>query len=159
MATKTKANSTHRISEKLENFIRSRGWAVVSVSGSPGFSYSVGLVERDLAEVIVFGVGGEEGPTIIGDYARATIERGRLKINEPLDGLVKNFRAVLRELAPAEIQQYLKAAWVRSGGTMDAVQLVWPDPSGKFPWEGGFDRKFLPYQPLLGAHPLVPAAN
>jgi hypothetical protein len=154
MATKTNLGSTHRISEKLEDLIRSRGWAVVTVSGRPGFSYSVGLAERDLPEIVVFGVGAEEGPKIIGDSARTALDGGRLNMNEPLHGLLNNFKAVLRSLAPDEIQLYLKAAWVRSSGKMDAVQLVWPDPKGKFHWEAGFDEKFLHYQPLLGSDPL-----
>ena len=159
MTAKAKVGLTQRVSEKLEDLIVSRGWAVMTVPGKPGYSYSVGLVDKGLPEIIVFGVGGEEGPKIIGDCARALLERGLLNVNEPLDGLIDDFKAVLRDLTSAEMQQYLKAAWARSGGTMDALQLVWPDPSGKFPWEAGFERKFLTYQPLLGLHAIGAAVG
>ncbi len=153
-SAKMKSRPTHRVNEKLEALVRSRGWAVVTVSGSPGFSYSVGLAERELPEIIVFGVGTEQGPKIVGDYARSVIERGPMAINSALEGVIDGFRAVLRRLTSPEAEQYLKAAWVRSAGAMTAMQMVWPDPKGNFPWEGGFDASFLSFQPLLGEHPL-----
>lgn len=33
-----------------------------------------------------------------------------------------------------------------------ALQLVWSDPAGKYPWERGFDKEFWGDQPILGPH-------
>ena len=37
-----------------------------------------------------------------------------------------------------------------------ALQMVWPDPNGVFPWQPGYDARFRRAQPLLGEAPEGP---
>ena len=38
-----------------------------------------------------------------------------------------------------------------------ALQMVWPDPNGVFPWQPGYDARFRRAQPLLGEAPEGPS--
>jgi hypothetical protein len=38
-----------------------------------------------------------------------------------------------------------------------ALQMVWPDPNGVFPWQPGYDARFRRAQPLLGEAPEAPS--
>jgi len=35
-------------------------------------------------------------------------------------------------------------------GEVRALQLVWPDKHGRFPWHSDFEKRYVEKQPLLG---------
>jgi len=46
------------------------------------------------------------------------------------------------------------AVWFYGGDDFSALQCVYPDLEGHFPWDGGFDANWRNRQPLLFPHSL-----
>jgi uncharacterized protein DUF4262 len=125
----------------------------------PGFSYSLRLYEKGLPEFIYFGVGAESGHAIVNDVAGNAIAKDMQAPDTPFSGVIAGFSVRLHRLTPEEIQRYLKASWCRSRGTLDAIQIVWPEPAGHFLGDHKFDVRFDAHQPHLGTHAVLPTAH
>ena len=66
-------------------------------------------------------------------------------------------RCHFRAVHPANYPSFLGyAGWYYGGGGFPALQCVWPDPEGLFPWEAGFAAPLRAQQPDLG-QPLAAA--
>jgi hypothetical protein len=133
-----------RLNALIDEKIASVGWVVMSVEADrvrrePGFSYTVGLAARGLPELLAFGLPHQIAQPILNDLARRLIDQGSLPMDVPVDQVVRGFPVVFRKLAPARARPFVRAAAQRAGGAVEVIQLVWPDPSGRFPWEPDFD--------------------
>lgn len=139
------------------------GVSMMSVFGdesTPQFTYTLGLSKAGLPELIVFGLRPELAQHVLNDIAsrllKRTADENRQSpvMGEPLnDVLGGGMRVVLLEVTPEVSAQYLH--WARrfandGGYALNVWQLVWPDGSGRLPWEAGFDQKFSTIQPLIG---------
>jgi hypothetical protein len=68
-----------------------------------------------------------------------------------LENIIPVYAMAIGELSPAESAENLKAANLFAGQQpLKAFQVCWPDPSGYFPWEPGYDTAWLQLQPMLG---------
>lgn len=165
----TKARVLHDIRRRIDEY----GWAVQAIGeqcsvpgcggGRPGrqeadFGYTVGLSRFDgHPELIVTGVPQMRtvGPlNLMGERVRA----GERLVG---GGLVNGFFAcgcsvVLIEVDPRQSARHLTYANLlyRNPGAppIRALQIVWPDDGGSFPWEPAYS---LPEsaQPVLGPAP------
>lgn len=129
------------VCENVEDF----GWHVVLVPDDeqgPGFAYSIGQEP----EVIVFGL----EPGAMHAILNAAGEAAELPPDVPLDGYLEGAPVVFKRVPKARYKEHFGyALWYREGDGFDALQCVWPDEAGKFPWEPGFRKDLLPLQPLL----------
>jgi hypothetical protein len=136
----------------LQGVIDRFGWAVLHGGGSPGdprYSHTAGLTSLGHPEVIVVGLpfeAGEKYLNLVGEAVRAgarftpgTTTTALTDADSPVVFLTVTDTARLAVLE----QLY---------GTVDALQLVWPDSTGKLPWEQGH-RNPATAQPLLGPRP------
>ena len=78
----------------------------------------------------------------------AGIGRGQLEV---LDERVEQRRAVaFRRMAPRHVREYLGyAIWFHGGVRFPALQCIWADPEGRFPWDAWFPREARGLQPTL----------
>lgn len=144
----------------LESAIRTQGWAAQSVHDRlPKFVYSIGLHDKMLPELIVFGLPVSLGKEVINLTAHICIERAGSR------QAVSAKRATLIELpswprpfwlVPAireQVAQYAVDAVARSRSQTEFLQIVWSDVAGRFPWEPG--AQAFEDQPALYEKPFV----
>ncbi len=130
------------------------GLQVITVSSTPylpSFAYSVGLQETyNHPEIICFGFSNELGHVIINDVA-ALIKAGeRIVANKIYDNVFENSRATFLNVDLLNINDYFGVALgFYQGKPFSALQLIWTDRNDRFPWEDGFEHKFIYKQPLL----------
>ena len=137
----------------LRRVIDRFGWAVLhGGGGSPGdprYSHTAGLTAFGHPEVIVVGLpfeAGEKYLNLVGEAVRAgarftpgTRTATLTDADSPVVFLSVEDGGRLATVEPLY-------------GQVEALQLVWPDSTGKLPWEGGH-RNPPQAQPLLGPRP------
>lgn len=129
------------------------GWAVLHGGrGSPGdprYSYTVGLPAWEHPEVIVVGLpfpAGEKYLNLVGEAVRAG---ARFEPGVVTTALTDADSPVVF-LQVADTERLALAE--QFNGSVDALQLVWPDSTGLLPWQEGH-RNPPGAQPLLGPRP------
>lgn len=144
---------------KIRADIARVGWHVVLVppdAQTAGWAHSIGLVERfGHPELVVFGADLERiGPLLNAVAARVAAGR-RLEAGTQLSGVLRDLPLAVREVAPRWIQSFLgNAAWYAGRPDLPALQIFWPDPAGRFPWDPDCDPTWREDQPQL-AHARV----
>ena len=137
----------------LRRVIDRFGWAVLhGGGGSPGdprYSHTAGLTAFGHPEVIVVGLpfeAGEKYLNLVGEAVRAgarftpfTRTTALTDADAPVVFLAVEDTGRLATVEPLY-------------GSVEALQLVWPDSTGKLPWEEGH-RNPPQAQPLLGERP------
>jgi hypothetical protein len=143
-----------RVYADLLAVIDEYGWAVRGVmAGSTAeevcFSYTIGLTALGHPEVIVMGMPYEsalEFLNLIGDEVRTgkRYEHGTVTGEfTDEDSPVMFIRAEDTERLTAVDEVY---------GRVEALQMIWPDSTGRPPWQDGY-RNPPGAQPLLGSLP------
>ena len=140
----------------LRNVIEEHGWAVRNVLPGPApeevpFSYTIGLTAFGHPEVIILGMpsrSAHEFLNLIGDEVR----RGnRFEHGTVTGDLTDDDNPVV--FIHAEDTGRLTAV-EQVYGRVSAVQMIWPDSTGRLPWQDGY-RNPPEAQPLLGPLPRV----
>ncbi|MBO3738207.1 DUF4262 domain-containing protein [Actinoplanes flavus] len=148
-------------SEIIERF----GWAVVHVL--PGdddpvetvpFAYTVGLTGYGYPELAIAGVPPEVGHQLLNEVAGRVRDEGlQLRHGHRIRGLITG-REVRIVGGDIRAELFPGAALMRYGDDrVRLLQLAWPDPGDRFPWQSGYDAARFP-QPTLGA-PLTRAGR
>jgi hypothetical protein len=134
--------------------VREHGWFATSVFGDaegPGFSYTTGFwLKFGQAEIILFGLKGDIAHGVFWDVFR-DLEKGRtLPVCTATEGVFGNAPAYVFPVAEQNFGDYVGSSrWFYRGDHYPCLQIVWPDRTGLFPWEGGFDPEFRNDQPDL----------
>jgi hypothetical protein len=126
---------------KIRDDVARQRWSWIWVfdpdrSASP-FAYTIGLASSfDHPEVLVAGLPRETSGGILG-AVQAMIASGHTYADgdvsdDILDGFAVRFRSIPQDLL---IGNLVQAAIFHGDRTFDALQLIWPDPDGKFPGE------------------------
>lgn len=147
-------------SEQLDRFMtqvhehyEQTGWHVQGVLGDEnhlGFVYTVGLWKRyGHPEIIVFGLNPHVAHQILNHLGNR-IAAGERFTNGTDDNVFERYQAAFKMVHdPYEGDYFNVAIAFYEHENFKAVQLFWPDPNGKFPWEKGFDESFRRIQPDL----------
>jgi hypothetical protein len=140
----------------VEGHIAATGQSVIGVFGdgiSPTFSYTIGRTDRGKPELIAVGL-----PPATAQAIFNSINDGMEPetVGEVIEG-VANFPLRLGAVSDAAIDEYMVQAVARqervAGPRPAALQVVYPDPEGRYPGDEGYS---LPpeLQPVL-----APEAN
>ena len=139
--------------------IEAVGFAVVLVTAEgdePGHGFTIGLTgSHGHPELIVVGLddGQQAGPAhaLLDALAERVADGERFADGETRDDLLVGYPCVLRSVAPEQHAEWLGAALHWYGPqAFDCLQVVWPDASGRFPWDPDVDPRMRTRQPLLG---------
>ena len=129
------------------------GWAVLhgggGAPGDPRYSYTVGLAAWQHPEVIVVGLPFQAGETYLNLVGEAVRAGARFTPGTTTTALTDADSPVV--FLQVEDTARLTVA-EQYNGSAEALQLVWPDSTGKLPWEEGH-RNPPGAQPLLGPRP------
>ena len=131
--------------------------AVPAREDDPAHAFTVGLFRSfDHPEVIVFGpapMGLEEIVRTLGERVR---DGDRFEEGEIATGLLPGRPVVFRRVAARHYPAWLAhAAWYHGGLRFPAVQCVWPDAAGNFPWDRWYPRSLRGQQPVLDGRELA----
>lgn len=134
---------------RVQDAIDRRGFGIVSVGGSARsaeFSYTVGLSEQGLPELVVLAVRPADAVRLLdlwGDYLR---EKSVVLPGETL----RTGPWLLEAVAVERPEEHLLVAHRFYGDRLRALQLVWADAGGRWPWDPGHQARRAG-QPVLGA--------
>ena len=147
--------------DRLMENVDEVGWHYVVVSGDdegPGFVFTIGLFQnREHPELIVVGLPPETANGLL-DILMLKIfgENERIEPFRRYDDVAKGLALVFVPVGVEHYRDYLGYANWYYGALpkpYPALQLVWPDKGGRFPWEEGYDRAFDALQPVLAELP------
>lgn len=157
--SKTKPTGMDGFLEKMEKTIADHGFMVLMTSkeipeGMLGMFYTVGLHDKGLPEIITFGLPPDAGQSFL-NLAAARLIAGELPLDTPIEK-IGNLPVVFKAVDPESGAGHLNVANSRAEHQVPAIQLFWSDTAGLFPWDTGYDVRFLPMQPLLHLPPETP---
>lgn len=144
---------------RQEELIAQHGWMVQYVfaaagdedSGVAGFSYTVGLHERGLPELIVFSLPAEIAGKLLNDIAMLLCENADAVGQVTLDDWPMPF--VLDSADSGLASQHATGAWQRSAQQARFLQVFWPDRHGMWPWQPQCVASVKDSQPFLRSSP------
>jgi Domain of unknown function (DUF4262) len=136
--------------EHLRGLLKQHHWVVQGVQRErqrPPYAYTVGLAARGRPELVVTGLPYHRAVDLLNAAARHALRAGA-----PRPGAVVPLRGgPLTEIVRvAEPGVHLAAAAAINGPGFRALQLVYADDRGHWPWESDF-RGGCGGQPVLGA--------
>lgn len=139
------------LTEEVRPLISKHGWLVQTVergAAQPAFAYTVGLTEAGLPELVVTGLRERRSGQLLNFFARQMVRSGPPEPGEPLPATA-DWPAF--EVVPLSVPSaHLSTAVHLYGHDFRALQLVYPDERGKWPWDRDF-RGGTGGQPVLGA--------
>ena len=140
---------------KLLSDISDYGWHVVKVNeedGLPGFAFTVGLYYQYChPEIMIMGLRHETAHTLLTSIQRIVHEGGRI---QPWS-TVEDVASFPLTAVPIHISHYREhlgyGIWFYRSlpEPFPALQLVWPDKAGIFPWQDGYDQRYHQLQNVL----------
>lgn len=143
-----------RDEDKTNSNIEKFGLSVIVIDKTdylPSFAYSIGLWKKFRhPEIIAFGMTTPTLHSIIniaGDIVKGgqVIETGKTYTDFFESGEVEFLKVDSRNLR----DYFGYAIDLYNSSDFPALQLVWPDRKGKFPWQNDFEEEFTYRQPLL----------
>jgi hypothetical protein len=131
----------------LRKTITAHGWAVQYVDDDrTPFAYTIGLHDRGLPELLVTGLEPKRATWLLNTFAKRVVAGGMSAPGNQV-WLPAGTRVELVAVAHPDAHLYMAVAI--GGPEIEAVQLVWADGRGRWPWAPGFDDGRRP-QPVLG---------
>jgi hypothetical protein len=158
LAARAAAEDALRASQ--ERIVADNGWMIQAVFGDPhampplpGWAYTIGLLTGfGRPEIIAIGLPSDVGAALLNDLGERIRNGERFSDGQVVDELA-NFPVVFRRVDPSRLAFWLgrgvQYAFEHGITEFAALQLVWPDPKGRFPWDHRFDEQFRLMQPPL----------
>ena len=127
---------------KVESDIRGFGWHVVLVAASnkvPQLAYTVGLGHSyQHPEVVVLGLPDTKAHGILNIIGTEVKNGSRFSAGDRSNVILSNHSSAFVVFPRSAYAAFLGYAQRFYGGDeFPALQFVWPDAGGKFPWEPG----------------------
>ncbi len=141
---------------KLLSDVAQHGWHVPHVladESGPSFTFSVGFyLKFGHPEILVMGLSQPVAHKLI-NLIGCHLMAGRVfRPRERIEDLADGFACSVIPIAIEHYQEYLGyCIWFYRSleQPFPALQLIWPDKQGRFPWEGNYDQSFFRFQKLL----------
>lgn len=117
----------------------------------PGFAYTIGFQKSyNHPEIICFGLRVETLGAVL-NIVKTEIKRGKVfKAGDMYPDILEGYNVTFLAIDKRNYPDYLGyAGWFYEGWNFDAIQMIWPDKEGFFPWDVDFNSNFRHRQPLL----------
>jgi hypothetical protein len=141
------------VERRVLNDVAVSGCHVIKVmedASGPGFAYSVGLFHNfDHPEILIVGLDLDLMHGIINNLRDDIRSGARFESKRRVAGILEGFDCEFRDVAASHYRGLLGCAlWLYGGTDFPALQCVWPDMKGHFPWEADFNAKLKSRQPI-----------
>jgi len=143
---------------RCEGQIREQGCVIIWTgadpsAGKPPFAYTVGLTERyKRPELLVFGFAQDDALELLNTLVRRFVRPGfGVPLDQPILRILE-CPVIVKAVTLEHARPYARLAISRCealGRTCMVQQVVVPDARGVFPWESGYDKRYLRAQPKL----------
>jgi Domain of unknown function (DUF4262) len=133
----------------LRELLEQHCWVVQGVQRErrrPPYAYTVGLAGHDRPELVVTGLPYDQAAALLNNIAGRLLQASPPRLG-PLVPLPDGRRAEI--VLVAEPSVHLVVAAALNGPGFSALQLVYPDEQGRWPWDADF-RGGRGGQPVLG---------
>lgn len=139
--------------DDLKSLVDRHGWAYRHVLGDPApdsapFTYTVGLTDRGWAELIVTGLPVEVAGVYLANAVDEQESRGAFGAGQRSSALTESGEVIFIKVDDTSGM----TATHELMGDFEALQLIWPDSTDRFPWQVGY-RNGPTTQPILGEFP------
>ncbi|CAN5136394.1 hypothetical protein BH11PSE11_BH11PSE11_05150 [soil metagenome] len=117
----------------------------------PPFAFSVGITKASNApEVIVVGLKQPMAHFVVNEYNRR-IRAGQTVVpGQRYSGFIEGFDVLVEKVHLSHYDEYLGYnLWLYQGPNFEAVQIVYPNTTGTWPWEEAATAWFRSWQPRL----------
>lgn len=117
----------------------------------PSFSYTVGIQRTSNApELIVVGLKRPIAHFVLNEYNRRVRKGEHFGDGQFSGGFLEGFDCLFREVDRANYKEYLGwGLWLYGGDGFNALQLVYPNTRGVWPWQHDANQWFKSWQPIL----------
>lgn len=144
-----------KVDRKVVEDISRTGWSDISVfptQDSPGlpFNYTVGFAEFEHPDLIMIGLNNEQAHGVLWAAFNQIKAGTRYNADEYYEEILVEFPVGFVEVLEPMNDDFPMSMTRRLYGEVHALQLVWPDKKGMFPWHNQFDAEYRDHQPLLG---------
>lgn len=140
----------------LRELLDRHRWVVQGVQRErqrPAYAYTVGLPRRQRPELVVTGLPYHQAVDLLNKAAEHVLHSAAPRPGEVLSLRGEPATEIVRVAEPGV---HLRVAAALNGPGFSALQLVYADDRGRWPWDAGF-RGGHGGQPVLGARrPLLP---
>jgi hypothetical protein len=121
----------------------------------PPFTYSVGLCHTfKHPEVLIYGLPRDRAHRILNDLADELRAGKRYLAGGVYDDLIEGYRCTFRVIPQSQYREHLGwALWFNEHPDFPALQFIYPDREGRWPWEDGVSEEFRRYQLVLADAP------
>jgi hypothetical protein len=118
---------------------------------APAFAHSIGLFRTfDHPEIAIFGFAPDALETAIRRIADLVRAGERFDAGDVVDAVLSGRAVAFRRIVPRHYPQHLGyACWYHGGPRFPALQGLWADAEGHFPWDRWFPRELRDVQPVL----------
>jgi hypothetical protein len=142
--------------DMLRDTIRDHGWAVQYVeSDRRPLAYTVGLHGRGLPELLITGLTPDVACRVLNSLAHMIVDDGTTLA--PAMHIDYQDRFLIEVIEVEHPDVHLRFAVELFGPRVRALQLVWADYKGRWPWESGWGHGRR-RQPVLGVRPDWPTS-
>lgn len=134
--------------------ISQRGWHLVSVGESshrPPFAYTIGLHRTyKHPEVLILGLPAELSKSLLEMIAVKVSSGTEYSARGSYSDVLQGYACRFRPIASEAFRAFLGSAsdYYRTTD-FPALQCIWPDSNGKFPWDTSYNALLQWKQPLL----------
>lgn len=137
---------------RARQIIGTHGWTVINVMDSPTFAYTVGLTETfNHPELIMFGLEPQNMHHLLNNAAAIVRAKGRIEPYTVLDAIIEGYSCYSLPVDAAARAGYLNVAFELYGSeNVSAIQIVWPDAAGLFPFQQECDADTVLFQTIIG---------
>jgi hypothetical protein len=144
--------------DAVRDIVARTGWCVMNVEGdaeSAACAYTIGL-DANLGhpELVVFGLDAGVMQSLLNVAAHDIMKGSRFEVGGFSSDVLADHSVAFAAVSPEAYEYYLGAA-VRfyGGNSFSALQVIWPDRNGRYPWDAGVDQWVRWSQPALAADP------
>lgn len=144
--------------EEIAEVVKEHGWYALRISDhDPPFLYTIGLMQTlNHPEFIMFGLDADNIHALFSQLVR-DIQAGQIFAESRVSNVNiggGEHRVGFRRVHPTQHELYLGFAMrysrhIGRWGELEAMQVFWPDGSGKFPFEVGCALDVYQLQPRL----------
>jgi len=121
----------------------------------PSFAYTVGLFHTfQHPEVLVYGLPQDRAHRILNDLADNLRAGRRYVAGGVYEDLLERYSCTFRLIPPSHYREHLGwASWFNETPDFPALQLIYPDKEGRWPWQDGASDGFRHHQLVLADSP------
>jgi hypothetical protein len=155
MDTKEDHSEHNRLAEqKIIDDVNNFGWHVglfEATQTEASFGYTIGLWKTFRhPEIISFGLSTSTLHAILNNAAEKIKSGEKIIVDQPDFDIFSTVPAQFLTVDSENIPLYFGyCMWYNEYKDFPALQLVWTDREGKFPWQVSFAKEFVNRQPIL----------